>query len=128
MPLDDNDKKFIADLIKESVKPETIGGAVKAHLDGLRLDDQIAARVKDATKDLAPTRADGEPSGTGKGSDEAARKLATIEKALQDERKAREEAEYARRRDQLDVGAREALAKVGVPADTPPSAKPTCPP
>ena len=52
MPLDDADKKFIAEAIAGSLKPETIGAAVKAHLDGLKLDDKIAEGIKAATKDL----------------------------------------------------------------------------
>lgn len=127
MPLDEADKKFIGDLIKESLKPETIGAAVKSHLEGLKLDEKIAEKVKDATKDLkAPKKGEeddeDEVDDKGKkkpksGESAADKKLAAIEKRLADETKAREEAEGARKRDQLEAAAKDALVKAGVPAE-----------
>ena len=120
MPLDDADKKFIAEAIAASLKPDTIGAAVKAHLDGLKLDERIADKVKEATKDL--------PKGDDKGKDDKGKedkggkakddeRISGLEQRLQASEKAREEAEAARRRDALESGARDALLKAGVSAD-----------
>lgn len=118
MALDDADKKVISDLIVAALKPETIGAAVKAHLDGLKLDEVVAAKVKDATKDLvkpeASDKAD-KDADKGKGKDDP--RVAALEAKFEQERAAREASEKARARDQLETAAREALVKSGVPAD-----------
>ena len=120
MPLDDADKKFIAEAIAASIKPDTIGAAVKAHLDGLKLDEKIADKVKEATKDLPKGEEKGKDDDKskdkgGKGKDDE--RINGLEQRLAASEKAREEAEMARRRDALESGARDALVKAGVPAE-----------
>ena len=142
MPLDEADKKFVTDSIanamKDALKPETIGEAARAHLkagiDGLKLDEKFKA-LTDAVAEIK-AKADagggdgggGEGAGKGKGKDggdsETAKQLAGLQKKL-DESAVREQqrerqlkdAEEARRREQMEAAARDALAKAGVPAD-----------
>jgi len=115
MALDEADKKTIADLIASALKPETIGAAVKAHLDGLKLDEAIKAQVTEATKGLKPP--EDPAAGKGKPGDEAAQRVAALEKALNEEKGARRTAEQKARTDRLHSEARAALLKAGIPQD-----------
>lgn len=130
MALDDADKKYIVDLLKGALSGEAlspiVGEAVKQHLGALKLDEKIASGVKEATKDFKPADKEddgkdgkkrGEDGKFSKADDDTAKRFAALEKRVEDERKGREASEEARRRDQLDVSAREALAKAGVPVD-----------
>ena len=112
-PLDDADKKFIRDLIGETLKPETIGAAVRAHIDGLKLVDVVKAEVKEATKDLKPPDDKGGDKGdkTKGGDDAAAQRIAALEKKVQEEQEARRTAEQRARTDRLHSEARAALGK-----------------
>lgn len=116
MPLDEADKKEIAALIGAAFKPETIGAAVKSHIDGLKLGETIAAEVAK----LAPKKdddADKKDDKGGKKDDPSVARIAAMEKALADERTARTAAEEKTRTERLHNAAREALAAAGVPAD-----------
>ena len=115
MPLDEADKNAIKEMIGAAFKPETIGAAVKSHIDGLKLGETIAAEVAK----LAPKKDDeNADAGKGKGKDDpAAARLAALEKALTDEKAARAAAEEKGKVDRLHNAAREALTTAGIPAD-----------
>lgn len=136
MPLDDADKKHIADSIAEAFKgdalktalapaiADTVKREITGAISGLKLDETIAAKVGEATKGLKPPDTDGK-GGDGKGGDDKAdpavaqlraqleeltRKTKVAEQAAASEKAAREE-------EQLIGALRETLAKAGVPAE-----------
>ena len=130
MALDDADKKTIADLIAAALKPETIGAAVKAHVDAAvkplqdRLDVAEKA-AKEAAEKAGKPADEGKSDGKGKGKDadpETAKEVAALRARLEASDKAREEAEARSKAEARSNAAREALAKAGVPADRLPHA------
>jgi len=126
MALDKADLDKITEMINGSLTGDaftrTIGEAVSAGLKPAlaKIDETIATKVTEATKDLK------KPDGDGRGADgkfkpdakdDANARLQAVEKQLVDANKAREESENARRRDQLHAAAKDALAKAGVPTE-----------
>lgn len=133
MALDEADKKYIADLLKGLLTGDdlknVVGEAAKAHVTAAvkPLQDRLDATEK-TVKDSAEKA--GKPADEGKGKDakakdadpETAKELAALRASLENERKAREEAENRSKAEARDAAAREALAKAGVPADRLPHA------
>lgn len=132
MALDEADKKYIAELLAGALKPETIGAAVKAHVDAAvkPLQDRLDAGEKAAKDAKEAAEKAGKPADDGKGKDgkgkdadpETAKELAALRARLEASDKAREEAENRSKTEARDNATREALAKAGIPADRLPHA------
>jgi len=126
-PLDDADKtaieKMIADTLKGETFAKTVGDAVTSGLGALKIEDKISTTVDAAVKKAAPEPDKGDDKGKdkdkgGKGTDDkVAQKFAAMEAKLEAEKKAREDAEAARRTDSLHSSARAALIDADVPGD-----------
>lgn len=121
MPFDEAQKKEIADLVAAQLKaPEftaTLGEAVKAGMSGLKLEDTVKAQVAEAVKGLKPPEDPPGGKGKDKPGDEAAQRIAALEKTVEAEREARRQAEQKARTDRLHSETRAALLKAGVPQD-----------
>lgn len=129
MPLDEDDKKVVQDLIKAAFTGEdftkavsgtvetTVGKAIK----GLKLDEQIGTALTKALEARKPKEQEPEPPKEGGKVDPATLKLQSelekVQKQLQQEAEARQAAEEARKTERLHTAVRDALAKAGVPAD-----------
>lgn len=133
MALDEADVKRIGELIKEAIKPEIIGQVVKAHLDGLKLDEKIKEAVATGTKDLREKvdaadkgdkgDKDKDKSKSGeKGADDD--RLAAMQRQIDERDRKLAEAESRQAAEALDAAARDALIKAGVPAERVPHALP----
>ena len=127
MPLDDADKAFIANLLKEATSAEKltpiVSEAAKAHvtaaIGGLKLDEKLKG-ITDAVAALKPAddpNKGKDDKGNKDGKGEPSAEVAQLRAAIETEKKAREEAEAGRKRDALDGAARDSLLKAGVPAD-----------
>ena len=137
MPLDEADKKYIADLLKGVIggdeMKKAIGDTVAAHVEarvkplGERLDsaEKAAKEAKESAEKSAKPADEGKGK-EGKGGKEAdpetAKELAALRTSLENERKAREDAENRSKAEARDAATREALAKAGIPADRLPHA------
>jgi hypothetical protein len=125
MPLDDADKtaieKMIADSLKGDTLAQSIGGAVKAAVSGLKLEDAVKTQVADAVKAAQPGpdkgKGDDKGKGAGKGDDKVDERIAAMEKRIAEERAAREKAEAAQKADALHGAAQAALVAAGVPGE-----------
>ncbi len=122
MPLDAEDKKTIAEMIKETLGGDTltktIGEAAAAAVKGLKLKDTIKAQVDTAVKAAVPEpKDDPKDKSKGKADDKVAAQLEAMQTQLEEERTAREKAEAARRTDRLHSTAQAALVASDVPGD-----------
>lgn len=131
MPLDEDDKKVVQDLIKAAFTGEdftkAVSGTVEATvgkaIKGLKLDEQIGAALTKALEAHKPKEQEPESpkeGGAGKPDPAALRlqsELEQVKKQLKDEADARKAAEEARKTERLHTAVRDALAKAGVPAD-----------
>jgi len=128
MALDQADITKIGELIGAALSSEAhtkaIGeaatAAVKKVVGELKLDkvgETIDEKVSAATKDLKAPPDDKKGVDKKDPDDPTAKRLKALEDQVAQERKGREEAEAARKRDSLHTAAREALVKAGVPAD-----------
>lgn len=124
MPLDDADKKVIADLIAAAMAPEKIAPIVKAHVDaGLKdspkgddLKKLVSESVGEALKAAKPADDKGKDD-KGKSGDAGNPEVAQLKAQFEQERTARLAAEAKAKTDALHSAARAALAKAGVPGD-----------
>lgn len=138
MALDDADKKVLADMLAEALKPDAlakalgpaVGQLVTAALKPIneRLDkaDQAAkAAAEKAAADAEEAKKKAEAEAAGKPKTGEApqpdqkllTELAQLRAGIEKERKAREDAEAASKREALDRTLRDQLTALGVPAD-----------
>jgi len=128
MPLDDDDKKLIGDLIKSGltdfgaeldkkfVTADSVADVVKTGLGELNLTEQITNAVSEATKDLKapPKKKEG---GDGEVNPEVAKmeeRVAEMERKSREADQAREQAEARMKENRLNGSINEALATAGV--------------
>ena len=136
MALDDADKKVLADMLADALKPDVlakalgpaVGQLVTAALKPIneRLDraDQAAkaaAEKAEADAKAAAEKAEAEAGKKGNEPPQPDQKLLTelaqLRAGIEKERKAREDAEAASKREALDRTLRDQLTAQGVPAD-----------
>lgn len=139
MPLEEADKKFIAELITSSLGEfakgdafkGAINGTVAGAIKGLKLDEKLAERDEKlkALEEAGNASGDGGGNKADKGSQgksgdadspELRRLNAKLEeqaKQIENEKRARLESEEARKTERLRGATRDALAKAGVSAE-----------
>ena len=132
MPLDDNDKKAIAEMFKAALAGDDvkamIGGVFEDRFKAAKLDkfdERVKALVAESTKDLGKSADDKAGEGKaaqdrgadGKFRSEEARRLADLEKQLADEKAAREAEKSKAETARLVQATERELLAAGIPAD-----------